>query len=55
MANEIHLDDVLRELRKVLDGAGRDVVSLGVVKDLELAAPRYASWRHAGGNYKELL
>src|SRR5438552_528592 len=38
MANEIHLDDVLRELRKVLDGAGRDVVSLGVVKDLELAS-----------------
>ncbi len=38
MANEIHLDDVLRELRKIRDGGGRDVVSLGIVKDLEVSS-----------------
>jgi ATP-binding protein involved in chromosome partitioning len=38
MGMEIHLDDVLRELRTVRDGAGRDVVSLGMVKDLEVAS-----------------
>lgn len=28
---------------------------LPTVKELELATPRYASWRHSGGVYKELL
>lgn len=35
--------------------AGLVLSGLPTVKELELATPRYASWRHAGGNYKELL
>ena len=38
MSKEVHLDDVLRGLKKVRDGAGRDIVALGYVKDLEVAS-----------------
>ncbi len=35
--------------------AGLVLSGLPTVKELELKSPRYAAWRHPGGDYKELL